>query len=34
LQAMQECNIPAEERGENLSVEQIIKLSNVINKLS
>ncbi len=34
LQAMEQCSIPVEERGENLSIEQIIHLSNVINKLN
>lgn len=34
LQAMEQCAIPLEERGENLSIEQIIHLSNVINKLN
>lgn len=34
LQAMEQCSIPMEERGENLSIEQIIHLSNVINKLN
>lgn len=33
LQAMSQCGIPLEERGENLTIEQIIHLSNVINKL-
>lgn len=33
LQAMSQCGIPAEERGENLNIEQIIHLSNVLNKL-
>ena len=34
LKAMEQCKIPLEERGENLSVEQIIILSNKINNLN
>lgn len=34
FQAMEQCAIAPEERGENLSIEQIIHLSNVINKLN
>lgn len=34
FQAMEQCAIPLEERGENLNIEQIIHLSNVIHTLN